>query len=146
MDKRQFREYLDLKKEIDILKARLSEIKRQLAKFEGNYVVTDVVSGGEGGTRRYSITGFPYPEYKRKTDMLLSRKMKLERQQDKLEEQTEAIETYIRMIENSKMRNIFTLFYLEGKSWREIAADLGEGYSADAVRKAHDRFWEAKKE
>ena len=47
---------------------------------------------------------------------------------------------YINTIDDSQMRMIFSLRYINGLSWLQIALAIGGGNSADGVRKAHDRF------
>jgi hypothetical protein len=47
---------------------------------------------------------------------------------------------YINTIDDSQLRMIFSLRYINGLSWLQIALAIGGGNSADGVRKAHDRF------
>ena len=50
---------------------------------------------------------------------------------------------YINGIEDSQIRQILSLRYINGISWVRIAFTIG-GNTADSVRKAHDRFLEEK--
>ncbi|SDX41726.1 hypothetical protein SAMN04488579_10293 [Eubacterium barkeri] len=46
---------------------------------------------------------------------------------------------FINLVEDSEMRTILNLYYVDGMNWREIAMDLG--YADESVpRKRHDRF------
>lgn len=47
---------------------------------------------------------------------------------------------YITTIDDSLMRQIITLRYVELKSWLQVAQALGGGNTPDSVRKAHDRY------
>lgn len=47
---------------------------------------------------------------------------------------------YIETVEDSQMRMILALRYINGLSWRQIAFSIGGGNTEDGVRKAHDRF------
>ncbi len=47
---------------------------------------------------------------------------------------------YINTIDDSQMRMIFSLRYINGLCWQQIAHSIGGGNTADSVRKAHDRF------
>jgi len=47
---------------------------------------------------------------------------------------------YIETIEDSQMRMIISLRYINGLNWVQIAMSIGGGNTADGVRKAHDRF------
>ena len=47
---------------------------------------------------------------------------------------------YIDSIEDSRLRMIMKLRYVNGLSWRQIAFSIGGGNTEDGVRKVHDRF------
>lgn len=47
---------------------------------------------------------------------------------------------YIAKIDDSLIRQIITLRYVDGKSWTNIAMDIGGGNTPDSVRMAHSRF------
>ena len=47
---------------------------------------------------------------------------------------------YIQSVDDSQMRMILSLRYINGFSWRQIAFSIGGGNTEDGVRKAHDRF------
>ena len=50
-----------------------------------------------------------------------------------------AIQTYINSIEDSATRHIFTLYYIKGYTWRQVARELG-CYDESVPRKKHDRY------
>lgn len=47
---------------------------------------------------------------------------------------------YIATVQDSLMRQILTLRYVNGMSWVQVAMSIGGGNTADSVRMAHDRF------
>ena len=47
---------------------------------------------------------------------------------------------YINSIDDSQIRIILALRYINGLSWRQVAFSIGGGKSEDGVRKAHERF------
>lgn len=49
---------------------------------------------------------------------------------------------YIATIEDSQMRQILSLRYVNGMSWTQVAFSIGGGNTADGVRMAHNRFLE----
>ena len=49
---------------------------------------------------------------------------------------------YINSVDDSLMRQILTLKYINGLSWVQIAFSLGGDNTADSVRMAHKRFLE----
>ena len=47
---------------------------------------------------------------------------------------------YIEDVDDSCLRQALSLRYVNGLSWRQVAASIGPGYTADAVRMAVKRF------
>lgn len=47
---------------------------------------------------------------------------------------------YINSIEDSEMRMILSLRYINGLCWEQVAASISPYASGESVRKAHDRF------
>lgn len=47
---------------------------------------------------------------------------------------------YIESVDESHMRMILSLRYINALSWEQIACSIGGGNTEDSVRKAHDRF------
>ncbi|NLK23268.1 MAG: hypothetical protein GX309_04610 [Clostridiales bacterium] len=50
------------------------------------------------------------------------------------------LNTFINGIDDSQMRMIMRLRYINGMTWSMVAANISECVSEDSVRKAHDRF------
>jgi len=47
---------------------------------------------------------------------------------------------FISTVDDSLIRQILSLRYVNGLTWRQIAFSVGGGNTEDSVRKAHDRF------
>lgn len=47
---------------------------------------------------------------------------------------------YISTVEDSQMRQILTLRYIECLTWNQVADAIGGGNTEDSVRMAHNRF------
>ena len=47
---------------------------------------------------------------------------------------------YIASIEDSQMRMILSLRYINGLPWKQIAASISSCVSGESIRKAHERF------
>lgn len=47
---------------------------------------------------------------------------------------------YIKSIDDSQMRMILTLRYVNGLPWNQVAASIGGGNTEDGVRMLHNRF------
>lgn len=50
------------------------------------------------------------------------------------------INRYIASIDNSSMRQVLTLRFVDGLSWNQVACGIGGRNTADSVRKACERF------
>ncbi|MDD6159530.1 MAG: hypothetical protein PUB51_00140 [Oscillospiraceae bacterium] len=50
------------------------------------------------------------------------------------------LEKWIGEIPDSMLRQIFSLRYIESKTWAQVARGVGGGNTQDGVRKAHDRY------
>ena len=71
-------QYCDTQQEIKDIKSRIETLERQIAVMEKQgYTQQDSVTGGEGGNRHYKIEGYPYPEYSRKTTLLICRRQQV---------------------------------------------------------------------
>ena len=135
-------QYGDLQKEIKELRERIEKTERLIAKIEDEGSVIDKVKGGSGGLQPFKIEGFPYPEYNKKKKMLQERKEILENRETKLEEILNQIDIYVSEVNDSRMRRIISLKYLEKMSWNQIAIRIGGNATADSVRMELNRFLE----
>ena len=50
------------------------------------------------------------------------------------------INRYIAGVDDSLIRQILSLRYISGLSWRQVAAAIGGGNTEDSVRMAHNRY------
>lgn len=134
-------QYSNIKKEIDELQQKIKRLENEIDKIEQGEMVIDTVSGGNGGTQHYKIEGVPLPEYSRKKTLLYSRKTTLQLLEDDLLEKTNAVEEFIASVDDSRMRRIINLRFLEGKTWQQIATIIG-GNTEGSVKMAFQRFVE----
>ncbi|MBO5921000.1 MAG: hypothetical protein J6Q48_01265 [Bacteroidaceae bacterium] len=136
------KQYCDLRKERLEIIARINSTEEQLAKIEEEGAVIDKVRGGVGGVQSFRIEGFPYPEYAKKKILLRKRKIILNNAEAKVMETLNEIEEFLSTIEDSYIRRIITLRFLNGLSWNQVADDIGGGNTEDSVRMAFKRFME----
>lgn len=132
-------QYTSIKQEIDEVTEKILKLEEQILKIEEEGSVKDKVMGGEGGNKPFQIEGFPYPEYSRKKTLLYSRKTTLEILKDDLLEKTNEVEEFISSLDDSRMRRIIDMRFLQGKSWLGVANAIG-GVTADSVRMEFERF------
>lgn len=135
-------QYSDLQEEVKEVQQRIEKTELQIAKIEAEGKVIDTVSGGNGGIQHFKIEGFPYPEYSRKMNLLYGRKAILANLEMELLEMTNAVEEFISSVNDSRMRRIISLRFLENLSWNKVADRIGGGNTEDSVKKAFYRFME----
>lgn len=141
-------EIKEIQGKINRLENDIARLKRRLTDIECNgELVRDKVSGGYGGTQSFVIEGFPTVEYKDIKTKLLTKKMILSGRKSTLDaleidllQKTNEIEEFIASIDDSRIRRIVNLRYVEGMSWVDVATAMGGGNTEDTVRKAFERF------
>ena len=135
-------QYSDLQKECKEVRGKIENLERQIEKIEADGVVVDKVRGGGGGLQSFKIEGFPYPEYSRKKTLLYARKATLSELEMELLETLNQVEEFIASVDDSRMRRIITLRFIENLSWNKVADRIGGGNTEDSVKKAFYRFME----
>lgn len=135
-------QYSDLQEEVKEVRERIERTERQIAKIEENGNVIDTVSGGSGGIQHFKIEGFPYPEYSRKKTLLYARKATLASLELELMEMLNQVEEFIASVDDSRMRRIITLRFIDNLSWNKVADRIGGNNTEDSVKKAFYRFME----
>lgn len=135
-------QYSDLQEEVKEVRNRIESTEKQIAKIEKEGNVIDTVSGGSGGIQHFTIEGFPYPEYSRKKSLLYVRKATLVNLELELTETLNQVEEFIAGVEDSRIRRIITLRFIENLSWNKVADRIGGGNTEDSVKKMFYRFME----
>lgn len=135
-------QYSDLQEEVKEVREKIAQTERQIEKIEEDGNVVDTVSGGDGGIQHFKIEGFPYPEYSRKKSLLYARKSILSNLEFELLETLNQVEEFITSIEDSRMRRIVTLRFVDNLSWCKVADRIGGGNTEDSVKKSFYRFME----
>lgn len=115
----------------------IRDIDRRIIKHNRAEVQRDTVRGGYGGTQRFDIEGQPETLEKSRLQMEILRK---KQKRAELEASTAAVEKFIDAVDDSRMRQILRLRYMDGMSWNETAKNIGEFGQGDAVRISCSRF------
>lgn len=140
--KKVLSQYSDLQEEVKEVRLKIERLEKDISKIEAGEMVIDSVSGGNGGKQHFKIEGIPFPEYSRKKTLLYARKATLQLLEDDLLEKTNEVEQFITSVDDSRIRRIINLRFLENKSWNEVADCIGGGNTEDSVRKSFTRFFE----
>lgn len=135
-------QYSDLQEEVKEVRERIEKTEKQIAKIEEEGNVIDSVCGGNGGIQHFKIEGFPYPEYSRKKTLLYARKATLSSLEMELLETLNQVEEFIAGVDDSRIRRIITLRFIDNLSWNKVADRIGGNNTEDSVRKAFTRFME----
>ena len=135
-------QYSDLQEEVKEVRERIDKTEKQIAKIEDEGNVIDSVCGGNGGIQHFKIEGFPYPEYSRKKTLLYARKATLASLEMELLETLNQVEEFIASVDDSRMRRIITLRFIDNLSWNKVADRIGGNNTEDSVKKAFYRFME----
>ena len=135
-------QYSDLQEEVKEVRERIDKTEKQIAKIEDDGNVIDSVCGGNGGIQHFKIEGFPYPEYSRKKTLLYARKATLASLEMELMETLNQVEEFIARVDDSRMRRIITLRFIDNLSWNKVADRIGGNNTEDSVKKAFYRFME----
>lgn len=140
MEKNILKQYDSVLKEIAETNRRIQEIQNKIDRMEKEGTVTDSVSGGYGGTQHFKIEGLPTKEYNRQKSLLLARQLRLENLKKKLKNMIEEVETYVFNMDDSECRRAATFKYIDKMSWKEVAEQMGKGYTADGCRMMVERY------
>lgn len=132
-------QYCDLQEEIKGVRRRIGELEKAIAEMDGHgYSEIDTVIGGSGGIQHFKIEGFPYEKYSKKKTLLYARKSILETLEFDLLEMTNEVEEFITSVEESRMRMILTLRFVENRTYEQIGYVLG--YDRTSISKMVDKF------
>ena len=137
-------QYKDLQEEVKEVRKWIDRIEEQITKIEEDGSVVDTVRGGFGNTQHFKIEGFPCQEYGRKKTILYARKATLASLEMEILETLNKVEEFIASLDDSRMRRIITLRFIDNLSWFKIAERLGGKTTADSVRMEFNRFMKKK--
>lgn len=135
MNKEQLKQLKYLKTEIEVIKKQIEELDYT--------TVTDSVKGSSAYfpyvARNFKIEGLDEEGYNYKFKRLRN---KLNRKINELMDLVEETNEFIESIEDSLVRQIISLRYINGLTWEEVATNIGGNNTADSVRMLCNRFLE----
>lgn len=151
-------QYADLQQEaketrqkIEKLEDTINRIEKRLSEIEEGETVKDKVTGGLGGLQSYKIEGIPLKEYNQKKSELMVKKLLLNQRKSTLEilefdllQKTNEVEEFMTSLDDSRMRRIINLRFIENLSWNKVADRIGGGNTEDSIKKSFYRFIEEK--
>lgn len=145
MTKKELSQLFYLNKEIKMQKEQIAEIERLLAKAQK--AKADSVQGSsptfpfcKKSILLAGLDGAGIEACFKYRDKIEELKRLLEANQQKLVAEYDRINRYIQSVEDSMIRQILTLRYVDGFCWQHIAVTIGGNNTADGIRIKHDRF------
>ncbi|MCM1224611.1 MAG: hypothetical protein NC548_60200 [Lachnospiraceae bacterium] len=142
-------EVKEVREKIQRLEDSIPKIEKRINEIEKGETVKDKVRGGLGGLQSFNIEGVPLKEYEKKKTDLLTKKLLLNNRKSTLKimefdllRKTNEIEEFIASIDDSRMRRIINLRFIEGLSWFKVAERMGNNNTEDGVRMSFNRFME----
>lgn len=144
MKKTALEQYLDLRQEIKEISDRIARLEQKLKRINEEGNVRYAVKGGDGGQQTFHIEGFPVAE-EDETKYLLRKNIRLlEERKARAAEQVIEVEKYISSIDDSRMRRMVTLRYIDDLPWWKVANRMGRGHTEDSCKKQMERFLKEK--
>ena len=155
ISKSVLKQYIDLQAEAEEIRDKISNLENQIENISNRIkeienkkeTVKDKVKGGLGGIQGFSIEGIPMREYEKKKSDLMVKKLLLNQRKSTLEileyqiiQQTNDVEEFIASIDDSRMRRIVNLRFIQNLSWNKVADRIGGGNTEDGIRMSFDRF------
>lgn len=140
MNKNILEQYESAKKEIRELSKRIAELEKFLEKINDGKNLNSIVKGGAGGDRIFYINGYSEEsaddlEYLIRKDMRL-----LNARKASANELVTEVDRFINTLNDSRIRRMLSLKYINGKTWYQVAQAMGERYSSDGCKKQVQRF------
>lgn len=138
-----FDNYLGIKAEIKQIESEIQKLKEEAWQYG-----TDGVSGCSDEIpyqkRSIIIGGYYRPESTK--NKIIAQQKRLEQYKIKLLEQKNQVEDFLETVPSAIDRVILRGYYIEGKYWKEVAADLtensGQDFSEGKVKMRAKRFFE----
>ena len=151
MDKNILSQYSAMKEEIKDIRQRIKKCEKELERLNKS-IVSDSVSCGKKGKkpiRTVKIQGVQSTLIRRKEVALRQNVARLHKLETELVELTDQAEEYIETIDQSELRIMFRLYYLDDLTWKMVAMKMNYmfpkrkvSYTEESCRKRHERFFQ----
>ena len=131
MTKKELSQLYYLNREIEQLQARLTELESLATSCTANITGMPRANGISDKIGKYAAE---IADLKSLLDLNLK----------KCFYELNRLNRYIQSVDDSEIRMILSLRYVNGLCWEQVAASISVYASGDSVRKAHDRFLRGK--
>lgn len=158
IDKEILIEYSDALARVKLLREQLQKKQDHLDRLkEQGYMVADTVTRGKRGKKPLGtavIVGYPFPESQKTARAYERSHAILMDEEQELLELISQVEEYIAGVDKVEIRNIMTLYYVEGLNWVQVAHRMNDlykdqiykgkmrCYTDDSCRRKHEYYLE----
>ena len=142
MTKKELSQLRDLKREIQLLKERQADIRNRMRGMKTPNCVE--ASAPNPPYQKHSVTiyGVSPAEteaYQEDNTRQQKNRLAIAERERRCQTELDKIEHFIAGIEDSKIRQIITLYYVQGLSWQQVAFRIGH-HDEQYARRKIDRF------
>ena len=147
MTMKELSQLSSLSNEIELLITEKTKIEKDLRNME--VWASDVVNGSDlafpFSPRHYRTTGLKIKkgkeqDYKQRKNKLIELHILLEEKQKERVAEYERLLRYVTEVDDSYIRQILQLRFLNGLTWQQVATGVGGNNTEDSVKKAAYRF------
>ena len=140
MDRQSLKQISDIRMEIRNLERAEGQLEKEIDTLNQNKVYVNVIGSRQDLTiGPIKVRGHP-KGYEKKLSGLQKKKALIEKKRTELLQLENKAVEYILSIEDSGLRQIIMLRYIDDLSWQQVAARMGYRYSAESCRKKAERF------
>ncbi|WP_101698513.1 hypothetical protein [Clostridium minihomine] len=142
MTKKQLSQLRDLKREIQLLKEQSAEIRNRMRGMKTPNCIEASAPYPPYQKHNVTIYGVAPSEtdaYQEDNLRLQKKRLAIAERERRCQTELDKIERFISGIEDSKIRQIITLYYIQGLSWQQVAFKIGH-HDEQYARRKIDRF------
>lgn len=144
MTKKELSQLRDLKREIQLLKEQRAEIRNNMRSMRTPNCVEASSKYPPYQKRSVTVCGVSPSEtaaFHDEDEQLQKVRLAIAERERRCREEYDKLERFIGSVEDSKIRQIITLYYIQGMSWQQVAFKIGRR-DPGTPRKMIEKFLE----
>lgn len=143
MTHEEMKQLTNLKGEILRLNKRIDEVQEKINKYQIHDSVKASLTEFPYTQHSVAVSGISgecYPEAWKLRKELDELKSELETKKIKNDLEYARLNRYIQKARDSVLRDALSMHYIDNLTWSQVAANIGNGYSEDAIKKMCYRY------
>lgn len=141
MTQKELSRLQNIQKEIRVIQRQINDVGRSPRDYNNAQYVFDKVKGSTSSypyvETNFKVEGYDFGDYYTKLNKL---KEKLGVKLNELMDERDRVTNYIETVDDTVIRMILTLKYINGLTWYQIGMEIG--YSDRQVKRKHKKFFE----